>query len=141
MRMQPGLLVLHIASIGTPTEEMGADSQGLPPCEPSPLAFVPVKGLASRRSRLARDLKSGLIGRLRIVSWKPSKSAARPSRMIIRRVVREMVEENPAAPGWSRMGVTWRDPAGENEGPRPGGGVASNASSGGSPVDDALASR
>ena len=47
-----------------PTEEMGAESQGLPPCEPSPLAFVPVKGPATRRSRSARDLKSGLIGRL-----------------------------------------------------------------------------
>ena len=48
----------------TPMEEMGTDSQGLPPCEPSPLTLVPVKGPATRRSRLARDLKSGLIGRL-----------------------------------------------------------------------------
>ena len=47
-----------------PTEEMGTVSQGLPLYEPSPLAFVPVKGLASRRSRPARDLKSGLVGRL-----------------------------------------------------------------------------
>ena len=47
-----------------PTEETGAESQGLPLCEPSPLAFVPMKGPAIRRSRPARDLKSGLIGRL-----------------------------------------------------------------------------
>ncbi|RVW83370.1 hypothetical protein CK203_038878 [Vitis vinifera] len=37
---------------------------GLPPYEPSSLAFVPVKGPATRRSRPARDLKFGLIGRL-----------------------------------------------------------------------------
>ena len=47
-----------------PTEEMGAKSQGLPPCEPNPLAFVPVKGPATRRSRPTRDLKSGLVGQL-----------------------------------------------------------------------------
>ena len=47
-----------------PMEENGAESQGLPPCGPSPLALVPVKGPATRRSRPARDLKSGLIKRL-----------------------------------------------------------------------------
>ena len=47
-----------------PTEEIGAESQGLPPCGPSPPALVPVKGPAIRRSRPTRDLKSGLIGRL-----------------------------------------------------------------------------
>ena len=47
-----------------PMEETGVESQGLPPCEPSSLALVPVKGPATRRSRTARDLKSGLIGRL-----------------------------------------------------------------------------
>ena len=46
------------------TEETGAESQGLPPCKPSSLALVPVKGPTTRRSRPARDLKSGLIGRL-----------------------------------------------------------------------------
>ncbi|RVW89499.1 hypothetical protein CK203_043590 [Vitis vinifera] len=46
------------------TEETGAESQGLPPYEPSPLAFVPVKGPTTRRSHPARDLKSSLIGRL-----------------------------------------------------------------------------
>ncbi|RVW12048.1 hypothetical protein CK203_087280 [Vitis vinifera] len=47
-----------------PMEETGAERQGLPHCEPSSLAFVPVKGLAEGRSRSARNLKSGIIGRL-----------------------------------------------------------------------------
>ena len=46
------------------TKETAAESQSLPYCEPSPLAFIPVKGPATRRSRPACDLKSGLIGRL-----------------------------------------------------------------------------
>ena len=46
----------------SPMEEMGAESQNLPPCRPSPLDLVLVKGPARRRSRLARDLKSGLLG-------------------------------------------------------------------------------
>ncbi|RVW54573.1 hypothetical protein CK203_071397 [Vitis vinifera] len=54
----------NIAPMAPPTEDMGAENQGLPPCEPSPLAFVPVKGPTSRRSRPTRDLKSGLVGRL-----------------------------------------------------------------------------
>ena len=45
-------------------EETGAERQGLPPCESSALALVLVKGPATRRSRLALDLKAGLIGRL-----------------------------------------------------------------------------
>ena len=47
-----------------PTEETRAESQGVPPCEPSSLAFIPVKGPTARRSRPARDLKSSLIRRL-----------------------------------------------------------------------------
>ena len=47
-----------------PMEDMGAESQGLPPYGPSPLALVPVKGPATRRCCLPRNLKSGLIGRL-----------------------------------------------------------------------------
>ena len=50
--------------MATPMEEMGAENQGLPSCEPSPLALVPVKGPASRRPSSARNLKSGLLGRL-----------------------------------------------------------------------------
>ena len=47
-----------------PMEEMGAESQGLPPCEPSSLALAPMKGPATRRSRSTRDLKFGLSERL-----------------------------------------------------------------------------
>ena len=43
-------------------EETGDERQGLPPCEPSSLALVPVKGPAAGRSRSARDLKSGISG-------------------------------------------------------------------------------
>ena len=50
--------------MATPMEEMGAESQSLPSCGPSPLALVPVKGPASKRSCSVRNLKSGLIGRL-----------------------------------------------------------------------------
>ena len=32
-----------------PREEVGSESQGLPPCEPGPLAIVPVKGPARKR--------------------------------------------------------------------------------------------
>ncbi|RVW67486.1 hypothetical protein CK203_063048 [Vitis vinifera] len=45
-------------------EDTGVERQGLPPCESSSLALVPVKGPDTRRSRPARDLKSGLSGRL-----------------------------------------------------------------------------
>ena len=48
----------------SPMEEMGIESQSLPSCGPSPLALVPVKGSARRRSHPTRDLKSGLIGQL-----------------------------------------------------------------------------
>ena len=48
----------------SPMEEMGAESQSLPPCGPNTLALVPGKGPARRRSRPTRDLKSGLIRRL-----------------------------------------------------------------------------
>ena len=47
-----------------PMEETGVEEQGLPPCESSSLALLPVKGTATRRSRPARDLKSGISGRL-----------------------------------------------------------------------------
>ncbi|RVW41939.1 hypothetical protein CK203_081587 [Vitis vinifera] len=121
-------------------EENGAESQGLPPCGPSPPALVPVKGPARRRSRPARDLKSGLIGRLQdrfletievscssVHDDHPEESEA------------EMVVENPPAPvvvpdGDSPEATqpteTDRAPDSEEE-------SLSNASSGGNPVDDA----
>ncbi|KAL6331860.1 hypothetical protein AAG906_020207 [Vitis piasezkii] len=58
------ICVAALPLMATPMEEMGAESQSLPSGEPSLLALVPVKGPVSKRSRLARNLKSGLIGRL-----------------------------------------------------------------------------
>ncbi|RVW62162.1 hypothetical protein CK203_062582 [Vitis vinifera] len=68
-----------------PTEEMGAESQGLPPCEPSPLAFVPVKG----------QLQGGLVQ----PDDHPEGSEV------------EMVEENPAAPALVPDGVYLKRPS------------------------------
>ena len=50
--------------MATLMEEMGGESQSLPSCGPSPLALVPLKGPASKRSHSARNLKSDLIRRL-----------------------------------------------------------------------------
>ena len=124
-----------------PREEVGSKSQGLPPCEPGPLAIVPVKGLARRRSCPARDLKSGLLGRVQdrfletievscssVPDDHPEKSEA------------EMAAENSPAPvvvpdgdspGTTQSAETARAPDPEEE-------SLSNASSGGNPVDDAV---
>ena len=48
----------------TPMEEPWAERQDLPPCEPSSLALVLVKRPATGRSRSARDLTTGINGRL-----------------------------------------------------------------------------
>ena len=56
--------VVALPPMATPMEEIGVKSQSLPSCGPSLLALVPVKERSSRRSHSARNLKSGLIGRL-----------------------------------------------------------------------------
>ena len=93
-------------------EDMGAENQGLPLCGPSPLALIPVKGSATRRSRPARDLKSGLIGRLPdhfLETIEVSCSSVQEDHSEGSET--EMAEENPAppgaGPGW---GFTRRDP-------------------------------
>ena len=50
--------------MGPLMEETGAERQGLPLCESSSLALVPVKGPATKRPRPAYDLKFGINGRL-----------------------------------------------------------------------------
>ena len=52
------------ALCATPMEETGVESQSQPSDDPNRLALVPVKGSPSKRSCSARNLKSGLIGRL-----------------------------------------------------------------------------
>ena len=126
--------------MATPMEEMGAESQSLPSIGPSLPALLPVKGPVSRRSSSARNLKSGLIGRLQdrfqetievscssIQDDHPEESET------------EMATETPAVPvvvpDEGTLGET--HPA-ENEGaPDPEEELLSNASSGGNPVDDA----
>ena len=121
-------------------EETRAESQGLPPYEPSPLAFISVKRPAIRRSRPARDLKSGLIGRLQdrfLEAIEVSYSFVQEDHPEGSET--EMVVENPTAsvvvldggsPGETQLA--------ENDGaPDPGEESLPNASLGGSPVDDA----
>ena len=82
-----------------PMEEMGAESQGLPPCGPSPLALVPVKGSATKRSRPVRDLKSGLIGRLQDLFLETIEvSCSSVQEDYPEGSETEMAEKNPAAP-------------------------------------------
>ncbi|RVW14332.1 hypothetical protein CK203_099089 [Vitis vinifera] len=124
-----------------PTEDMGAESQGLPPCEPSPLAFVRVKGPATRRSRPARDLKSGLVGRLQdrfLETIEVSCLSVQDNHPEGSEV--EMAEENPAAPALVSDGASPGEtqPAKNDGAPDPEEESLSNASSGGNPVDDAI---
>ncbi|RVW13117.1 hypothetical protein CK203_108697, partial [Vitis vinifera] len=71
-----GSPIMAIPVTATPMGEMGADSQSLSSCEPGPLALVLVKGPPSKRSRSARNLRSGLIGRLRLQEIEVSCSSA-----------------------------------------------------------------
>ena len=121
-------------------EEMGVERQGLPPCELSSLALVPVKGLAAGRSRPARDLRSGISGRLQdrlLETIEVSCSSAQEDHP--EESETEMAEENPTDP------VPVMDEGSPEEiqsavndgGPDPGEESHYNALSGGSPVDDA----
>ena len=125
-------------------EETRAESQGLPPCEPSPLAFVPVKGPTTRRSHPARDLKSSLIGRLQdrfLETIEVSCSSVQEDHPEGSET--EMAGENPTAPVLVLDGGS----PGEtqlikNDGVAdPGEESLPNASSGGSPIDDAACFR
>ena len=126
-----------------PTEETGAESQDLPPCEPSPLAFVPVKGPATRRSHPTRDLKSGLIGRLQdrfLEAIEVSCSSIQEDHPEGSET--EMAEANPTAPvvvpDGGAPGET--QPAEKDGAPDPGEESLPNASSGGVPLMMQLAS-
>ena len=112
----------------------------MPPCEPSSLAFVPVKGSATRRSRPARDLKSGLIGRLQdrfLETIEVSCSSVQEDHAEGSEA--EMAEENPIAPVLvpDESSPRKTQPA-ENDGaPDPREKSHPTVLSGGSPVDDA----
>ncbi|RVW32625.1 hypothetical protein CK203_076494 [Vitis vinifera] len=121
------------------TKETAAESQSLPYCEPSPLAFIPVKGPATRRSRPACDLKSGLIGRLQdcfLETIEVSCSSVQDDHPEGSET--EMAEENPTTPTLVPDGGSpvEAQPA-ENEGADSGEESLPDALSGGSLVDDA----
>ena len=124
-----------------PTEETGAESQGLPPYEPGSLALVLVKGPATRRSRPARDLKSGINGRLQDIlleTIEVSCSSAQEDHP--EESETEMAEDNPTA----RVLVPDEGSPEENQpavnegGPESGEESQPSALSGGSPVDEAV---
>ena len=111
----------------------------MPPCEPSSLAFVPVKGSATRRSRPARDLKSGLIGRLQdrfLETIEVSCSSVQEDHHEGSET--EMAEENPTAPVLvPDEGSPGETQPAENDGaPDPMEESHPTVLSGGSPVDD-----
>ena len=123
-----------------PMEETGAKRQGLPLCELSFLALVPVKGLAAGRSRLACDLKSGISGRLQyrfLETIEVNCSSAQEGHPEGRQT--EIAEENPTDPVLvpDEGSPEEIQPAVNDGGPSPGEKSHHNASSGGSPVDDA----
>ena len=122
------------------TEETGVESQGLPHCEPSFLALVPVKGPAIRRSHPARDLKSGISGRLQDIlleTIEVSCSSAQEDHP--EESETEMAEENPTDPVLVPDEGSPKEiqPTVNDGGPDPREESHHNALSGGSPIDDA----
>ena len=123
-----------------PMEETGFEEQGLPPCESSSLVLVPVKGPAMRRSRPARDLKSGISGRLQdILLETPEVSCSSAQEVHPEGSETEMAEENPSdpVPVPDEGSPEEIQPALNDEGLEPGEESRPSASSGGSPVNDA----
>ena len=126
--------------MATPMEEMGAESQGLASCEPSPFALVPVKGPVSRRSSSARNLKSGLIGWLQdcfqetievgCSSVQDDHPEGSETEMATETPAVPVVVPDEGTPGETHPAVNEGGPVPEEESP-------SNASSGESLVDDA----
>ncbi|KAL6348382.1 hypothetical protein AAG906_005687 [Vitis piasezkii] len=123
-------------------EEAGAESQSQPPDDPDRLALVLVKGPLLKKPRSARNLRSGLLGRLQDrqqeieVSCVPAHDA-RPEGGEV-----EIATEVPAAPviilDADSPGKI--DPAKDVEAPCPEQKLPPVASSGGEPVDDASCS-
>ena len=121
-------------------EDTGAERQGLPPCESSSLVLVPVKGPATKRSRSARDLKSGLRGQLQgrlLETFEVNCSSAQENHPEGSET--KMAEDNPTDP------ILVRDEGSPEEiqpivndgGPKPRKESRPSASSGESPVNDA----
>ncbi|KAL6349980.1 hypothetical protein AAG906_002087 [Vitis piasezkii] len=86
------------AVCATPTEEAGAESQSQPSDDPDRLALIPVKGPPPKKPRLARNLKSGLIGRLQERQQEIEVSCASAHDAHPDGGEVEMATETPAAP-------------------------------------------
>ena len=126
--------------MATPMGEMGAERQSLPSVEPSHPALLPVKGPASRRPSSARNLKSGLIGRLQDRFQETLEvSCLSVQDDHLEGSETEMATETPAAlavvPDEGTPGET--HPVVNEGAPEPEEELLSNASSGGDPIDDA----
>ena len=126
--------------MATPMEEMGVESQSLPSGGPNLPVLVPVKGPASRRSSSVRNLKSGLIGRFQdrfqetievnCSSVQDDHPEGNETEMATETPVVPVVVPDESMPGETQPIENEGAPDLEEESP-------SNASSGGSPVDDA----
>ncbi|RVW17506.1 hypothetical protein CK203_085525 [Vitis vinifera] len=127
------------AVCATPMEEAAAESQSQPSDDPDRLALVLVKGPPSKRPRSARNLRSGLIGRLqdRQQEIEVSCSSAHDAHPEGGEV--EMATETPAVPVMVPNEVAPREthPAVNVEAPNPKQESPSVASSGGDLVNDA----
>ncbi|KAL6334837.1 hypothetical protein AAG906_022826 [Vitis piasezkii] len=86
------------AVCATPSEEAGAESQSQPSDDPDRLALVPVKGPPPKKPRSARNLKSGLIGRLQERQQEIEVSCASAHDAHPEGGEVEMATETPAAP-------------------------------------------
>ena len=130
------------AICATPMEEAGAESQSQPSDDPGRLALVLVKGPPSKRPCSARNLRSGLLGRLqdRQQEIEVSCSSAHDAHpeggeveMTIETPVGPVVVPVEVAPGETHPVVNAEAPNPEQESP-------SAASSGGELVNDAACS-
>ncbi|RVW83278.1 hypothetical protein CK203_039653 [Vitis vinifera] len=130
------------AVCATPMEEAGAESQSQPSDDPDHLDLVPVEGLPSKRPRSARNLRSGLIGRLQDRQQEIEVSCASAQDAHPEGGEVEMTTEIPAVPVMVPDEVTpWEThPAVNVEAPSSGTKVTFCCSSGGEPVNDATCS-
>ena len=124
--------------MATPMKEMGTENQSLPSVGPSLPALPPVKGPTSRRPSSARNLKSGLIGRLQDrfqETLEVSCSSVQDDHQDGSET--ETATETPTvpmmAPDEGMPGET--HPAANEGAPDPEEDLLSNTSSGGDPVD------
>ena len=120
-------------------EETGAESQSQPSDDPDRLTLVLVKGPPSKRPRSARNLRSGLLGRLqdRQQEIEVSCSSAHDTHPEGGEV--EMTTEPPAVPEMvpAEVALGETHPVVNAEAPNPEQESPSVASSGGDPVNDA----